>query len=106
MAKPTDDGLCWIKGCQRKKGHQGDCSVDGEPSGDVSIWMVRGKDDGRWIYFYPGNTRMDVYDGIMERARREGFRGTIQERLQQLGWEVVPMKARLDLATPENRKTE
>jgi len=72
-----------------------------EPKADVPLWMCRGKYEGIWVYFRPGETRMEVYDIIMEKARKEGFRGTIQERLKELGWEVVPMKAYLDLA--ENR---
>jgi len=35
-----------------------------------------------------GLTRRAVQDSVMARARQEGFSGSLEERLEELGWEI------------------
>ena len=39
---------------------------------------------------YDGSTVNEVFTHILVRARKEGFKGTLQERMAELGWEVQP----------------
>lgn len=57
----------------------------------VRLWTVRGQYGGKPIYHlhHIGQTREDVVRSVLSRAKEEGFRGTIEQRLKELRWEIV-----------------
>lgn len=59
------------------------------------IWVAAGTSDefGRqYLADYASYCEIGVEQKIMRRARDEGFRGTLQERLEYLGWEIVKLR--------------
>lgn len=54
-----------------------------------------GSFDGKPIHLmrYSGRTVADVHDKVLAEARREGYKGDIQDRLCDLFWTVVPVFA-------------
>lgn len=56
------------------------------------IWIPVGKTEeyGRvYLVQYAEQSRSEVAHKIMSRAWEEGFRGTLDERLKELNWEIV-----------------
>ncbi len=55
------------------------------------MWMVRGPTEEYGMVYLPtyAGTQREVEEKVMEGARREGFKGTLQERLAFLEWEIV-----------------
>ena len=68
-----------------------------KPVGYVAV----GTSTGRDVYLFPtsgshghtGTTKYDVEKSIMDRARKEGFNGTLAERLAELEWVIKPVYA-------------
>ena len=57
-----------------------------------TVWMVRGKaEDGATVYLadYCGQIESDVRWKVYMGMMRERFTGTVNERLTELGWEIV-----------------
>ena len=57
-----------------------------------TIWIPVGKTEeyGRvYLVQYAEQSRSEVAYKIMSRAWKEGFRGTLDERLKELDWEIV-----------------
>jgi len=56
-----------------------------------TLWMVKGKYESEDIFLlnYIKGTRADVISAIMDKARQEKFIGSIDDRLKELGWEIV-----------------
>lgn len=55
------------------------------------IWIARttGKEKTIYLPHTAGITRSEVVSKIWFKALDEGFHGTIDERLAELGWEIV-----------------
>lgn len=56
------------------------------------IWIVVGKTEeyGRvYLTDYAEQSRSEVARKVMHRAWKEGFTGTLDERLKELNWEIV-----------------
>ena len=56
------------------------------------IWIVVGtteEHDRVYLTEYAEQSRSQVASKVMARARREGFTGTLDERLKELHWEIV-----------------
>ncbi|MCQ8116108.1 hypothetical protein [Methylomonas rosea] len=56
------------------------------------IWIVAANsaEYGRvYLPDYAGVIRQEVATKVMDGAHRERFRGTLDERLKMLGWEIV-----------------
>lgn len=67
-----------------------------EAKGDVyGVFFTT--DDGLTLRIsgYVGDTETEVLGHVLARARREGFTGTAQERMAELGWRVEPMFRRI-----------
>lgn len=47
---------------------------------------------------YAGRTEAEVTGFVHARARAEGFKGSAQDRLQSLGWDIRPLTASIALA--------
>lgn len=62
-----------------------------ELKGMVRLWVVRGTYEGTPIHLlhHIGRTPEDVARSVMNRAREEGFRGTLDQRLDELHWKIV-----------------
>lgn len=58
------------------------------------LWIAKGKFEGIDIYLphHAKNSRSDVAESIMDKAKAEGFTGTIDERLKELEWEIVKIE--------------
>lgn len=57
-----------------------------------TLWIAAATTEeyGRvYLTDYAGNSRQDTMSKVMVGARREGFTGTLDERLEYLGWEIV-----------------
>lgn len=56
-----------------------------------TIFIAVGKTE-EWgdvpLTHHVASTRYEVENSIMEKARQEGFKGTIAERLKELNWEI------------------
>lgn len=84
LVLPQDAREAWPGGQ-----HHDGVMVDGEPLlGEV--WMAFGNHEGQLIALpeYAAASARAVGDKIMEGARREGYRGSLRERLESLGWSV------------------
>ena len=59
--------------------------------GMVRLWVVRGTYEGKPLHLlhHIGRHPEEVARSVMDRAREEGFRGTINQRLDELGWKIV-----------------
>jgi hypothetical protein len=68
------------------------------------VWMAFGVDDGRLIALpeYAAASARAVGDKIMEVARREGYRGSLRERMEELGWSVLRVTLADGLAAVPN----
>jgi hypothetical protein len=58
------------------------------------VWCAFGHaDDGRLIALpeYAAANARAVGDKILEGARREGFKGSLRERMDELGWSVMQL---------------
>ena len=53
-------------------------------------FTVRGNESGIALWHHAGTSEKDVERSIMDRARAEGFKGTLAERLQELNWSIIP----------------
>ncbi|TAN40781.1 MAG: hypothetical protein EPN22_16925 [Nitrospirae bacterium] len=58
------------------------------------LWMAKGKFEGKDVYLTHRvrETKADLLSDIMHKAREEGFKGTIDERLKELDWEIVQVE--------------
>jgi hypothetical protein len=54
------------------------------------VWMAFGAHEGKLIALpeYAAASARAVGEKIMEAARREGYRGSLRERMESLGWTV------------------
>lgn len=61
-----------------------------------TLWIVKGEVEGGTLYLkdYTDSTKENLVGKIMMRAfsPNERFSGTIEERLEQLGWELVEVE--------------
>lgn len=58
----------------------------------VSIWIASAETaEYGTVYLtdYAGTSAINVAEKIMRAAEREGFKGSIQQRLEMLGWKIV-----------------
>ena len=59
------------------------------------LWIVAANTDeyGRlYLPDYAGQFKHDVESKVMDGARRERFEGSLTERLEELGWEIVCLR--------------
>lgn len=59
------------------------------------IWIVAADVDEFGRVYLPEYAALDkrgVIDRVMARARAEGFKGGVDERLAALDWEIVPVR--------------
>lgn len=55
------------------------------------LWIV--KSGSTYLPAYAGITKQEVYDQVLKKAwEQEKFRGSEEEKLSQLGWEIVKVK--------------
>lgn len=59
-----------------------------------SLWMAKSVVDGKPVYLtdYTGTTRKEVEYKILRVAQNQGFWGNVEERLKELGWEIVELE--------------
>jgi hypothetical protein len=59
------------------------------------IYICKAKaSDGTTVYIakHAGSSVSEVILSVMNKARQEGFEGSFEERLEELGWSVVRAK--------------
>lgn len=58
------------------------------------IWIAKTSVDGKTLYLvdYAGVTEYEVKSKVWSKAREEGFKGTVDDRLAELGWTVVKVQ--------------
>jgi hypothetical protein len=59
------------------------------------IWIVKENREYGYVYLstYAGFSKQEVYAKVLEKAwEQDSFRGSAEERLSQLGWEVVKVR--------------
>jgi hypothetical protein len=57
-----------------------------------TLWIVASDtaEYGRvYLPYYAGRDMGSVVHQVLDGARREGFRGSLDDRLKMLGWEIV-----------------
>ena len=62
----------------------------------ITLYTVKGYSEEYGYVFilsYIGANPSDVANQVMEKARGEGYRGSIHKRLKSLGWEIVELEA-------------
>lgn len=68
------------------------------------IWIAVGTTQEYGRIYLPDYAAIDQHGvglKIMDKARAEGFRGSLDDRLAELGWEVVCVRLDEVTATPE-----
>lgn len=67
---------------------------------EPEFYTVFAGHEGGWVPLpgYSNETKMGVKDLVLQTARREGYRGTVDGRLLELGWRIEPVFA----APPES----
>lgn len=56
-----------------------------------NLWIAKAQVDGKTVYLtdYVGVNRSEVLAKVWNRALNEGYTGTAEERLKELGWQVI-----------------
>jgi hypothetical protein len=57
----------------------------------VAAWMTFGVEHDVWLPHHAGTSVREVEISIMDSARREGYTGTLAQRLKALHWEIRPV---------------
>lgn len=72
----------------------GETPLDNHPTGQVQVWAVYCKSDEYSLPIrlpgYAGSIS-EVRKQVMDGARREGFTGSFEERMAELGWWLEPL---------------
>jgi len=60
----------------------------------MTYFIAQGEYDGMTVFLtdYIALTKGRVCDMIYTKARNEGFRGTLKQRIDDLGWKVVEVR--------------
>lgn len=58
------------------------------------LWIAKGKYEGKDVYLTHcvRGTKDALISEILDKARTEGFKGTIDERLKELDWTIVKVE--------------
>lgn len=57
-----------------------------------TLWIPKGIASGLYLTHHIGRSKQELIDKIMEQCWKEGFHGTIDQRLRQLQWVLVEVE--------------